>query len=456
MRNYPPQGTGLVITKFCIFEGSAKAGPSLFMEKSYTPQPQSQEALGGLGLVPTGAPGVLVQAKYQLLDFRKLVKTENRKVTLIKKTPRAMTADKRPRNTLDYTMSAYMLPNTGGQWVGVPIGVNQDGTYKWKRFNIKNSKAFDLSVWEDAVEFFMWTNSEYFSGSILAITAGRDDRDLLIVSDPERDSAIYVEKRMKAAEYEQKILMASDEDVKNMGILFNINPAANSLVIIKKRLIQELNANPDGFKSKVAGENNANVRTAQMIFNMARFNEVISFDTTAGMFVYNNTPIGADEGQVINKFLKDPSFAMSVRDHAERAMQAAGQEVKHIAIEAISNVPTPPATPNKDVEKLVNLVQTQQKENESLREILMKQQQVLDKFLNALPDNKAVQDTPVLAEKPAPDGKPKTRRNGTSALKAKVTAETPESQKAPAETPGGQDDLAPSSETQESAPTDGF
>ena len=191
-------------------------------------------------------------------------------------------------------------------WYGIPIGRNQDGTYKFKRIIIDGHRHYNLALEQDAKE---WHVVKHHSCICADGNPGRNH--FFIVIDTERDAEKKIVETLKSVDAIQFINDPKLTEVKlrDYARLFAIDTMNNSLTVIKQLMFEKAMAKPDYFMSMVENEEE---RDIMVIIKRALATGIITMTQDKGYMFKNSIPLGSTEGAIANSFRKDRTMMVHV------------------------------------------------------------------------------------------------------------------------------------------------
>lgn len=200
------------------------------------------------------------------------------------------------------TFRCFKNPRTG-EWFGIPVGMNPDGTYKFKPITITNHRIYNLENTEDAMEYFVVKNHHKVKGSPI-----EDANPMFYIRNEELEAEIEIKKSMKAAEAINFIGSLKGNQLMEWGMLFNINPASVSPSIIKKRLMETCKTNPNSIIDKIEQKETYEILT---IVKRGIMTGIINHSVDRG-YTYNALPVGTTEMAVVDFLRRDKQLMAAI------------------------------------------------------------------------------------------------------------------------------------------------
>lgn len=200
---------------------------------------------------------------------------------------------------------------------GVPLGKDEKtGQIKWQRFVIGDSKRYDLSKRQDAVEWAVVSRAPWLVGSPY-----QKGKPLYKKYDREEEAREHV-KRVTIREKAMDILktMVTIDDMPDMLRNFGKNPSGLTPLMVQSELLKVAERSPEDF---VDIWENAN-RSVITIFNRSKDLGIITFDIVKGGYLFKNTlPIGITEQAAI-KYLTENKQVLATADMESKSKDHVG------------------------------------------------------------------------------------------------------------------------------------
>ena len=247
--------------------------------------------------MPSFAP-----VEQKLVDFS----TMERKGNVILKPLRSKkSTDGKDLNSNIVSFRGFRDPNTD-TWYGIPIGRNQDGTFKFKRIVIDGHRHYNLALEQDAKEWHVVRHHQCICAD------GNPSRNhFFIVIDTERDADKKVTDTLKAVDAIQFINdpKLTEVKIRDFARLFGIDTMNNSYIVIKSLLFEKAMTKPEYFMGIVDNEEE---RDIMVVIKRALATGIITMTPDKGYMFKNSIPLGSTEGAIVNTFRKDRTMMVHV------------------------------------------------------------------------------------------------------------------------------------------------
>jgi hypothetical protein len=205
---------------------------------------------------------------------------------------------------------SFTDPTTGLTW-GVPLQGGYDSntkTYKFRRIIFGKNRVYRLNNRAEAMEFLCVIKSPLVEGSPLAKYASHV-RPLFKV----KDAVLEAVKQIRKAEIELMtknwIMALSDSEIKDFGLVFNINPDKNPVVVVKGILLEKAVKDPERMREIIQNRSKTQIT---IVIRRAMSVGVIVNDAISG-YVYNDTVVlGQNEEEAISKLAQDVDLLQNI------------------------------------------------------------------------------------------------------------------------------------------------
>lgn len=200
---------------------------------------------------------------------------------------------------------------------GVPLGKDEaTGQIKWQRFVIGDSKRYDLSKRQDAVEWAVVSRAPWLVGSPY-----QKGKPAYKKYDREEEAKDHI-KRVTIREKAMDILktMVTIDDMPDMLRNFGKNPSGLTPIMVQSELLKIAERSPEDF---VNIWDNAN-RSVITIFNRSKDLGIITYDIVNGGFLFKKTlPMGLTEQAAI-KYLTENKQVLATADMESKSKDHVG------------------------------------------------------------------------------------------------------------------------------------
>jgi hypothetical protein len=181
-------------------------------------------------------------------------------------------------------------------WIGIPIELNPNGTYKFQKIEVRNRRLFTLANEQDAKEWHVVQHHFNVAGSL---NAGA------ITNFKVFDANIEAEKEI--AKF--NISLMAGEIVRNMSVskmqsfgrLFSLDPLINSDMVIKAKLLEVCMKEPQ--KILDANRNTDFTNVKEVFYRALSFAE-ITRDVQRG-YMFRHQPLGYTVDAAVIEMMKD-------------------------------------------------------------------------------------------------------------------------------------------------------
>jgi len=233
------------------------------------------------------AQGPMMGLEQTICDFKQM----NRKGTVIL---RPIREDKyKERNV---TFRCFKNPKTN-TYYGIPIGKNQDGTYKFQRITIKGARMFQLENQQDAMEWHVVKHHWKVKGSPL-----EDGMPWWFVHDEEKEAEKSVSTVLKSISAIQYVKELTGNKLRAFGRLFGMDPNSNSDIVIMKVLLETAQKKPEAIMAKIEDRETTQIH---VILKRAIATGIITNTIDKGFLFKNGIPLGVTESGAIEFLRKD-------------------------------------------------------------------------------------------------------------------------------------------------------
>jgi len=117
---------------------------------------------------------------------------------------------------------------------GIPVGINKDGTVKWKSCFVHGSREIDLSSPTDRAEYFVLIHSQYCRDGV----HDQFGRGTIKVVNPEHEAQVAVERMRTAGKAIEIIDSFKDSDIGEFAALFGMSP--DQIPVINRQALYEI------------------------------------------------------------------------------------------------------------------------------------------------------------------------------------------------------------------------
>lgn len=192
-----------------------------------------------------------------------------------------------------------------GVWYGIPISKNPDGTYKFRRIHISGHKAYNLEVLADAIEWHIVKHWPRLESSPWVDKS----RVMFRVDDPEAEAQVNTRRISMAKQAIGLVSELDDNTLREKARLFGIEPATNTIGIIRSLILTMAVEKPEYVVNKLEGTAD---NATEGIFRRALAIGLIKMSPEKG-YVYNEAlPIGLTEMAALRYLGKDKELLVQI------------------------------------------------------------------------------------------------------------------------------------------------
>jgi hypothetical protein len=248
------------------------------------------------------------------------------------------------------------LGKTEKMWFGIVIGVNPDGTRKYKKISLLDGRMLYLNNPEDALEWHILRHHYSIKGS-----PNQTGKPRWKVLDERAESKKQLSKSKAFVDVYQFITAMSDSRVKSFGRIFGLDPMNNPADVIKGQLLEKAMEAPGLFEPYMKDSERTNIREA---FHRAVSTSVIKVSFDRGYMFNDTIPLGINEEMAIGNLMankdlfiqidlisrsKDNSLSKEEREYKIPAGVITTEfPLKNEEPEQVLDVISPPAISNTD------------------------------------------------------------------------------------------------------------
>lgn len=191
---------------------------------------------------------------------------------------------------------------------GVPSGKETNGDTKFRQIRITGHREFDLSLPQDAMEFYVLSNHPACEGSPFQAA-----KPLVKIMDAEKEANNYIADLRASREIEDMLLSDStpDSQIKDWGMLFGYSPEVNGVNVIRKELIEKARRSPEEIKKILGNVDEANMKI--LLMKGSQTEGVVEIDQYGGYKIVEGPYLGVDLANAVNSLLNEPRFAEMIR-----------------------------------------------------------------------------------------------------------------------------------------------
>ena len=197
-----------------------------------------------------------------------------------------------------FSFRSYQDPETGIVY-GIPISLNPDGTHNFKRITIQDGyKMYNLANESEAMEFYVVKNCPFTEGT--KVHFGWTPN--FVVEYPEKDAKLRISERKQGREAETTIDAMNDHEIKELGMIFNINTDHNTVEMIKDILLERCIKYPIKMHTLI---NNKEETAIRITIKRCIRTGILQEETGTGIKTSDGYIIGLNENMAIQTLKED-------------------------------------------------------------------------------------------------------------------------------------------------------
>jgi len=244
-----------------------------------------------------------------------------------------------------------------GRTNGLPIAKNPDGTFRFKQIVIDGMQSYDLSIREQALEYYVVSRHYEIEGSVNQKRAGTRAR--FYIEDAEKQAKESLERDRISSEIKEWIRVMSDEEMLNLARTVIEGADDMSPVVVKSQLIKKVETD---YKLMYDRKTNQ-IRTASIkLLSKAMVLGLVKQEVS-GFKGYDGTDLGGAQGAATDYLTSNKQYAIMLEARCresegelekKKAKKVAEAEKLKKSLEESSKKSAKKATDKKEPEKTAN------------------------------------------------------------------------------------------------------